>query len=90
MDEEESDIGQAEMAGLTIVDSYQHMPVEGDDVIYFCKDLNSVCKWSVEAQDWKAMSMEHFAPHLATDMHNDRRAAIRDQKARKKHEQRRR
>ena len=58
---EESDLLHARMAGLTIVGSYQDMPVNGSDEIFFCVDLNSVCKWIPEAEDWKSMSMDNFA-----------------------------
>ncbi len=74
---------RAAALGLTIVKSYQGLPFNGSDEIFFCTELNSVCKWDPEVEDWKAMSLERFAPHLETDIRNDRKAAIRDQKARK-------
>jgi hypothetical protein len=69
-----------------VIEHYDEMPLQGDDGdTYYVTSMQAIVRWCDKAQDWQILPLSDFKMMHPEDEHNNRRAAIMAQKARKKH-----
>lgn len=70
-----------------VVKHFDEMPLksnEGDT--YYVETMNAVCRYDAKLEDWQILQLDQFKWDNPEDKHNNRRAAIMAQRARKKHD----